>query len=779
MVELRSRARPTTRQGSTWTKEQTSRGKTATTRASSSSARGSLNVLSDENASSGRRVLGDIKNVVAGSKPSTEVVGSRRKPLSERNAPVPSHQGTKPGLKAEKDPRAGTSAGKREPSASEQPRRGAARSASEPKPIGLSSAAPLPASRRLRKANTPLPRTFASHVEIPSLPSSLAEDQLSAQIEAAGRRSKKAAPSHSELTRISPDLSEDDLEYFDVSILQQTKTEQTATQRGDRNQGSSPKDEATDAEATASHGSSDKENVPPPHAHPSTSLGIRQSTRPRNKALVDRQPTHSTPISQKRQPLRKQRPSAGQILNDMFGHGSDRSSQPGSPGAARRATPLTDSAKQLLDYQDQGVHKVKLWKEAGHDAGHSLMTDVGSVTGSWPAEDESGNGENSFDAFDNEGMDEFGFLLAEHNIRKRNAQALADASESNGSEVEVASDVLIDIPTDPFSTSDDRRLAEHAFGRMSSPAPRQQESASTGSGSIINLGHHKLEEPSKMASDDQTETESEDDPVVVLEPRIKKEKLVADQDTSGRHVTRSSTKRKGDAAPIVEDSDDSLDLTPPIASRKPTRQAAKSKRAASGIPLKRGGTKEQKMLERLAAEASSSPINSSAPSSPQATRTTTAPRAKKLRMDEALTYLPARKRRTTAPESSGKKSPSTKPRNAKGKGKTIASSTSPKTRSAVKGRRQKAHLSNVDVDDDEESDEAPKKKKRNTVKKGGGKGRGKGTSRVIDSEGSDQEDWRDKINSSEIHSDDSERTKKLKAYRAAEKYQFHVETVLG
>ena len=41
-----------------------------------------------------------------------------------------------------------------------------------------------------------------------------------------------------------------------------------------------------------------------------------------------------------------------------------------------------------------------------------------------------------------------------------------------------------------------------------------------------------------------------------------------------------------------------------------------------------------------------------------------------------------------------------------------------------------------------------------------------------------REDWRSAVTSSQIHSDDSERTKRLKEFRAAEKYQLAVEDVL-
>ncbi|SPO30849.1 uncharacterized protein UTRI_05527_B [Ustilago trichophora] len=752
------------------TRQKTTRGHLADTRPSSSSAKGAaLTLQSDENAPRARRVLGDIKNNVGDQKAMVEASRSSRKPLSDRNAPIP-HQ---PKVTSNKATQMTSRPGPSAITPSTRPRRQAARPAKEPKLAGA------------RSPKSAMPRQV-SHVEIPAFSSSPA-DSLSAQIEAAELHSKnkKAAPSHAELIRISPDIDSDDLEYFDVSTVQPIQAQPAASNKAKGHQGSSSKHGDTDAEATASHGSSDKENVPPPTARPGAGAGNRQSARTRAGVLRE-QPTHSTPISQKRQATQDELPSAGQILNDNFDFDSDRSGQLESPGVARWAKPLTASSQQLLDYQDRGVSKVEDWKAAGHHAAHrehsdspTAKSDDGSIDGLWLAGDQSsGTGADAkprMDDFDVEDSDEFGFFLADRKIQDRHKHALVGSFEYEEGDLENTSDLFVDIATEPFNTSDDRRLAEHAFGRMSSPAIRHEGSSVTAEDApVVRLGDHKLHAARKEQSQSDTETEAEAEPGT---RPVKQKREEEDANTSAQRVTRSHTKRKSDVITIVEESDDTLSpvTTSPLSIRKHTRQASKSKRTVSGIPLKRNETKEQKMLEMLAAEASSSPANSSAPSSPRATRTrkkaADSPAAKKLAQDKLLSFLPSRKRNTNSKNSGskGKKATSTTSR------KGGAASTSKAKAASTKGRSTKTKSPSPEVEiveddneDESESDEAPKRRTRASAQKGKGKSRA-----------ANDEDWRNGVNSSPIHSDDSDRTKRLKEMRAVEDYSMEYELVLG
>lgn len=705
-----------------------------------------------------------------------ETSGSRRKPFSDRNAPIPSQLNVSSNKAAAMVSRPGTSA----VNPSTRPRRQAARPAKESKLAGLSTT-PAPASQRARSPKTAMPRQF-SHVEILVISSSPA-DSLSAQIEAAEHHSKNkmAAPSHAELIRISPDIDSDDLEYFDVSTLQQTQAQPAASSKAKRHQSSTSRVGDSDAEATVSQGSSDKENVPPLTVRPGATADNRQSARTRAGVLRE-QPTHSTPISQKRKAIQGELPSAGQILNGMFDFDSERSSQLESPGAARREEPLTASAQELLDYQDRGVSKVEAWKAAGHHAAHRKLEDLltaksgdGSIAGSWPAEEQStgtdADAKPRMDDFDEEGFDEFGFILAERKIQDRNKHALLESFEEG--DLENTNDAIVDIPTEPFNTNDDRRLAEHAFGRMSSPAIRHEGSSVAAEGvSVVRLGDHELHTARKAQTQSDAESEVEAE---LSTHSIKQKREKEDADTSAQRVTRSRTKRKSDVITIVEESDDPLSTvtTSALSSRKSTRQASKSKRSVSGIPLKRNETKEQKVLKVLAAESSSSPANSSASSSPRATRTrkkaADSPAAKKLAQDKLLSFLPSRKRiaNTKASGSNGKKTASTTSR----KGKAASTSKAKPTATKGRSKKDKSPSPKVEViedDNEDESDETPKRRTRASAKKGEGKNRA-----------ANDEGWRNGVNSSPIHSGDSERTKRLKEMRAAEDYSMEYELVLG
>ncbi|SPO29705.1 uncharacterized protein UTRI_05527 [Ustilago trichophora] len=760
------------------TRQKTTRGHLADTRRSSSSAKGAaLSLQSDENAPRARRVLGDIKNDVGGPKATVETSGSRRKPLSDRNAPISSQLNVSSNKAAAMVSRPGASA----VNPSTRPRRQVARPAKQPKLAGLSTT-PAQASQRTRSPKTAMPRQF-SHVEIPTISSS-STDSLSAQIEAAEHRSKNkmAAPSHAELIRISPDIDSDDLEYFEASTLQQTQAQPAASNKAKRHLSSTSGVADSDAEATASQGSSDKENVPPLTARPGATADNRQSARTRAGVLRE-QPTHSTPISQKRKAIQDELPSARQILNDMFDLDSERSSQLESPGAARRAEPLTASAQELLDYQDRGVSKVEAWKAAGHHAAHRKLegsptakSDDGSIAGSWPTEDQStGTGADAkprMDDFDEEGLDEFGFILAERKIQDRNKHALLESFEYEEGDLENTSDMFVDIPTETFNASDDLRLAEHAFGRMSSPAIRHEASSVTAEDAAVGRpGDHEVH----TARNEHTQSGAESEVEAELSTHSIKQKPEEEAaDTSAQRVTRSRTKRKSDVI-TIEESDDPLTsvTTSPLSSRKSSRQASKSKRTVSGIPLKRNETKEQKVLQVLAAESSSSTANSSAPSTPRATRTrkkaVDSPAAKKLAQDKLLSFLPPRKRvtHTKASGSNGKKTASITSR----KGKAASTSRAKPTTSRGRSKKDKSPSPEVEVieDDDKDEDESDESPKRRTRAK-----KGKGKTRAAN-----DEDWRIGVNSSPIHSDDSERTKRLKEMRAAEDYSMEYELVLG
>ncbi|KAJ1025196.1 hypothetical protein NDA16_002701 [Ustilago loliicola] len=584
-------------------------------------------------------------------------------------------------------------------------------------------------------------------------------------------------------------------------------TAAATTKQGRREQGSSSRDEDSEAGGTASHGSSDKENVPPPAARRAATAANRQSARTRAgvlRAVEDEQPTHSTPISQKRKALRDHddddhAQSAGPNLDDLFLADSDRSSQVPSPGVARRAEPMTASAKQLQDYQERGVSKVIAWKAAEHHRAERRARNDGdsedvSNADSWPDEDESA----TFDAGAKPRMersddddDEYGFLRAEAKVRDRSTQVLAepfsfDDERSQARSEQADSDIYVGLPTDPFNTSDDRRLAEQAFAHMSSPPPRHDDSSSTAPlGDVVPLGKHKLHAAPQEAAETDVEDEAES------LPHSEKEEDDDEADTSERRVTRSRTKRKSEIAKRAATDDERTPMsTPPPATRKRSERAAKAKKAASGIPLKRTEKKEQEMLSMLAAQDSSSPAHSSAPPSPRASRTSkkaaASPAAKKLRMDDILTLLPSRKRKivdTKTPASINKrKGSSATARTSKATKASTKDASTPKAKAASKGngRKRKDSTPEDGIVVDDESDEAPRSRaaKRSARARSTSK---KGKKRAVsddEDEEKDENNWRNTVGSSPIHSDDSERTKRLKEFRAAEKYNMEVEVVL-
>ncbi|SNX84026.1 uncharacterized protein MEPE_02734 [Melanopsichium pennsylvanicum] len=771
MVELRSSRRSNTVRGpdsKSVVSRQANKSRATRSQAASSSAKGAPLLQSDENAPQGRRALGDIKNVVA-----TEASASRRKPFGDRNAPVliPTKVQGKKGATKQSHP--STSAAQ-----STRPKREIIRLTPEPKTTAFSSAAP---SRRTESAK-PAPRQEFSHVELPSIPSSL-EDPFSAQIEAAGKRAKDATLSHDELTRLSPAINSDDLEYFDISALQQTQAKTPTTEKEKHGQRTRLKNEEGEgAGSTASqHECSDKENVPPPAAHPRIGVGRTHRTT-RSGAGVLRsieQPTHSTPISQKRKP----------ILDDIFLLDSETSSPVESPGAARRAEPMTASEQQLLNYQNQGVDKVKAWTAARKQLAESGVD--GHSTGSWPDEVMSSGSEGFADAnlkMEDLEEDEFGFLRAEAKLRDRNTQAIAARLDYDGKDLDEAGEVFVDIPTDPFNTSDDRRLAEHAFGHMSSPPPHDGDSSARPEPSaVILLGNHKLQAvPRDEVPHSEDGVGSAENTIPIKEER----KTPEAADTSAQRVTRSCTKREREAAPAADDSDDSPMSTPPPprSRRKTTRNAATERKSVSGLPLKRNEMQEQKALERLAAEMMSSPANLSHPTSPRATRTSkraaSSPTATKLAMDDILGFLPSRNKHNVKAKASASKGEKASSSTAgKSRAKAPSSTTSKvraakrvsgaasRVRSVVKGASKKKAVAVSDDEEDESVGEVSKKRTRPSHRKDKGKTR-------AESVDSDQEDWRNEVNSSEIHSDDSERTRRLKEFKAAERYRFNEELVI-
>ncbi|CBQ69245.1 conserved hypothetical protein [Sporisorium reilianum SRZ2] len=767
-----------------------SRGKPAAGRAQaapSSSAKASRTLRSDENAPVGRRVLGDIQNVVAEGKTAIEARSSRRKPLSDRNAPVP----TPASRSSDKPKRARESRHESddfEKTFMKSTLSKSTRKLAEPKSVPAPKAAASGSRRERPRQDRGSQATF-SHVEIPTSSSSKANQKqsLSSQIEAAERRALKAAPSHKELTRLSPGLDEDDLEYFDVSTLQQpAQSAQVAPKTAKRNKALRTEDKDSDEDTSpsqGSHGSSDKENVPPP-ADLSRSRASNRTTTTRARGIVlgaieDGQPTHSTPISSKAKAA-KGRASKSTYLDDVFLDESIHSSEPDSPGVARRAEPLPASAQQLLDYQERGVSKVKAWKAAGHDEARKARHDSpgsgrddGSVA-SWPSRDDPSVGAVDRDGdTDNDDMDEFGFFTAEHKVRARRLQARDESVEPSEPSEDDDSDPFLDLPTDApvNTTSDDRRLAEQAFGLMSSPAihRRQISSPTPEASSVVFIGDRKLESAQRSGAGD----DDDDDVEVKVEAEATK------------RVTRRSTKRKSDVA-AAEDTSAPVDLSQEFSPRKSSTRAAKARKSVSGIPLKKTDKKEQAVLDKLAAAESSSPANSDASYSPRAGRSTTkksasSSPAKKLRMDEIVDLLPRAKRPQSGAKAKGsqskkKKTSTTAAR--KGKAASVARAST----SRSKGKKAKGRAVQDDDDDDDDGeddvDESPdekptrSKRKRNT----GSKAK-KGKARA-ETDSSDEDDWMAAVGSSQIHSDDSERTKRLKEFRAAEKYHLEVEDVL-
>ncbi|KAJ1019543.1 hypothetical protein NDA18_006022 [Ustilago nuda] len=360
--------------------------------------------------------------------------------------------------------------------------------------------------------------------------------------------------------------------------------------------------------------------------------------------------------------------------------------------------------------------------------------------------------------------------------RQRSTQLPFDEKSQARSEQD---DSDLDLPTDPFSTSDDRRLAEKAFAHMSSPPPRQDRSSLTAPlDDAVPLGKHKLH----AAPQEETEidTEAEAQVAASLTPSEEQQK-VDEADKLEPRVIRSRTKPQRIAATTADAGDEHSPMsTAPPSTRMRSERAAKAKKATSGIPLKRNEKKEQGILNKFAAQDSWSPAPSSAPSSPRTTRTSknaaASPAAKKLGMDDILGLLPSRKRHvieSKSPASVNKRKGTHTSKSAKSLTKVSASS---KAKADSKGNARKRKGSTLEasfvIHDD--SDEAPRSRtvKRNTKAKSTSKKRKK---RAISDDG---ERWRKDIGSSPIHSDDSERTKRLKEYRAAEKYNMEVEVVL-
>lgn len=795
-----------------------SRAKAASTHASSSSAKASRNPQSDENTPLGRRTLGDIKNVVDERKSAAEASGSRRKPLSDRNAPIQpvtslaSGKTKNSSVSQHNLAQASRPSSSRRPPTSVQPQSKAASASAKSSSAGL-------VSRREHRAQLRSPLQEVSHVQVTSLRSSgaRADDSFSSQIEAAGRRTRKQIPSHDELTRLSPVLDSDDLEYLDVSNLPQARSAHIApnsAQRRSRDSGS--EDKSSDAEAAASRGSSDKENVPPPALRASTRAGNRHLTRACADVLGEvrgRQPTHSTPISSKR-PTASRKASNTTYLDNEFLDDSDHLSHADSPGVARRAQVLTQSAQQLQEYQDRGVTKVMAWKAAGHDEAFKTQQNP-SVAGSddrsaasWrAAEDAETTGYPSGslssehedpdrrarpgndDAADSDiearddNMDEFGFFIAERKLQTRRVRPRADDEDDFfGPHLAEADDsnVYVDLSTEPpvNTTSDDRRLAEQAFGRMSSPAPhRSSGSSSTAEPSSVVLVGAQHAEQAQQA---EASLDTEDRGKVKVEAAVPKGRVT-------RTSTRTSTKRKSDAA---SDSIEELPLsTSPIPTRKNVARAKRASMLASGIPLKRSEKKELAMLERLAAE-TSSPADSSPPSSPGPTSGTkkagSSSPAKRLRMDDLISELPRSKSRALKGKAnasgSSKKKPTTTTTTAR-KGKAGSRGQGSTAKATASEQQQDDDDDDGEADDDDFEEVVAKKRPRQSTVTAAkaGKARAKGKKKASTKpkpEDSDEENWRDLVTSSQIHSDDSERTKRLKEFQAAEKYNLEVERVL-
>ncbi|TKY88758.1 hypothetical protein EX895_002389 [Sporisorium graminicola] len=746
-----------------------SKAASARAEASSSSAKAPRTLQSDENAPLGRRVLGDVKNVVAESKAVNESRSPRRKPLSDRNASIP----VTTSLVSDKAKQA----------------RGSRKDASKIRTDddNFESMFMMPtksrSGRNLAEPKTaPAPKAAASGSRRARQPSSKTDKEgaLASQIEAASRLASKAGPSHDKLTRLSADLDSDDLEYFEVSALEQpTQIAKVATKTAKRDQAPRSEDKDSDenlSPSQGSFGSSDKENVPPPTALSRTAAHNRTAAYTRTGVLgsIERsQPTHSTPLTSKAQAVKGQK-LRPRYLDDVFLQAYSSSSQADSPGVARRAEVLPASSKLLLEYQEQGVSKVMAWKAAGHDEARKARgnssdsgIDAGSVA-SWPSRGDPGIAADGHERdFDGDDMDEFGFLTAEHKVRARRARERVESLQSSKPAGGDDSDALEDLPSEPppvNTASDDHRLAEQAFGLMSSPAVQRRTASSPTlePGSVMLIGDHELDdvqrsEPS-VDGDDQEEVRVEDE--------------------VSKRVTRGSMKRKSDAAAaaVAEAADEeisapsslSLELSP----RKSSQKANKARKSVAGIPLRKTEKKEQAVLEMLAAQPSSSPANSDASYSPRversAKRSAGSPATKKYHMDEILDLLPLRKRNTSsfkAKASQSKKKTTSTSR--KGRATSVArASNSRSTGNKGKGRA-------VQGDDDDDDESVDGNATRSKPKRPAAPKAKRGKARAEPDSTEDEA-----VSSSQIHSDDSSRTRRLKEFRAIQKYHLEVEEVL-
>lgn len=547
-----------------------------------------------------------------------------------------------------------------------------------------------------------------SHVEVPST-SHLCEvsagDSLSAQIEAAAHRTAKPAPTHAELSRVSPALDSDDLDYFDANKLPMPHEQHEA-----QDPNSSSKGGGSDAESATVHGSSDKENLPPPATRASAS--VRPPPRERAgvlQPLEGGQPVHSTPIVRGR----SRGAGAGALLDDLFLVESD-GSQPDSPGVARRA-PLTESAQQLLDYQDRGVSKVMAWKAAGHDPAARLAQRTpsspgGSNADSWPTEPEDDVDRAKHVASDE--SDEFGFFIAEREVRKR-AQAPVEPEEQDAQSAQSGSVQWVpgDVPTDPFNASDDRRLAEHAFAGMSSPplAPARYETPGSQPASVGHPDSDGEHDSTGQPAEEDSET-SPSPPPVRRSTRVKQERQpVDDSDVEAppakRRVATVTTRRRSERHEARRQSaESSVGRT----SKPATKRVARNKQASpssSSSDVEVAGEPHKRKATKKAARKKSASEDEDEEESPLAAN---------LRMDDYVKLLPPRRR---------------------------ATKSTPKARATAAKRKTKA-----------------KAKAKTTAKS--------------------NDDERDEVGSSPIHTDDSERTKAVKQLRAVEDYSLEVELVL-
>lgn len=789
----------------------------ANTLASSSSAKASHNLQSDENVPSSRRVLGNMKNVVIERQPAIEASGYRRRPFSDRNAPVIPDSSLVPSKvtsaaesrsRIVNVARSSLSRSTRTQE-SDSARSSTARVSTEPKPTASASA-----SRRTQQAQLRSPLEQAKDVQVPSYGSLLAhaEDPMSSQIEAAGRRNLKPAPSHAELTRISPGLSSDDLEYFDISTLPQMQSAhvvRTTAQRG--NTGSQSEDKRSNDGSAPSHGSSDKENLPPPAARASTRADSRHLARSRTDVLGGiggDQPLHSTPISFRHQ-ARDRQPVRSTYLDHVFLVESIHPSRSDSPGVARRAEPLTASAQHLEEYKHRGVTKVMAWKAAGHAEAFKTQQDA-SVSGKdersagfWPPSDAPGHvamydaageissltdllpdshenrghrtGGASDSGNDEEDHDEFGFLTAERKIRDRRARTLGDDADRFATRrfQGDGSDVLVDVPTDPPGnlTSDDRRLAETAFGHMSSPVHQSCEelSAISRRDSVVLTRRHEAEEEQQC----EVVCDEEEQAQVKVEAGASNGRLT-------RASTRASAKRESATAAV--NSQELSTMSSPIHTHKRLARGARASKTVRDMRLKRSEKKDLAMLERLEAESWSSQVSSltCSSSSPQPTGTTgkkaSSSPAKRLRMDELVGELP----RGRIKASNGKAKATRSSNKSKASTATTSKGRAGSARSkiATTGSRGRGKPAREQTrDEDQEDNEDNVSSDGETVGKRSKRGNA-ATSNKRTRKSTDQQAWRDAISSSQVHSDDSQHTRRLKEFRAAEKFHLEVELVL-